>query len=81
MSLRYTKRSLWSGSGGEGILFGIDRIRRGGKDGKRRGLQYRTKSSTEEEKWDGDWAASRMKDKVEQCFLSFQRIAVKYDKW
>lgn len=75
MSLYYTKRSLWSVSGGEGILFGIGRIRQGRKDGKKRVLQYQTKY------WDGDWAASRMKDKVEQCFLSFQRIAVKYDKW
>lgn len=43
--------------------------------------KHQTNSPSEEEEWDGDRAASRMKDKVEKCFLSLQRIAVKYDKW
>lgn len=68
------------GISGEGILFRKGRICRGTKDGKKRGL-HQTKSSAEEKKWDDDWEASRMKDNVEKCFLSLQRIAVKYDKW
>ena len=31
--------------------------------------KYKTKASPEEQKWDGDWAASSM------------RIVVKYNKW
>ncbi len=64
----------------EGILFETGRICREGKDGMKRGL-VQMKFSTEKEKWDGDWTTSRMGDQVEKCFLSLQRIAVKYDKW